>query len=83
MKLLLMHEELVPWTALHLDLNWVQHPLVKQILSQRLTALANQTWTTLAAFLDECSQLELQNLITEVTTEHGNRRTMKCSFLAP
>ena len=69
LKLLLAHEDLVPWAALHLDPNWVQHPVTKQIVSQRLAALANQTWTTLAVFLDECSQPEMQNLITEVTTE--------------
>jgi hypothetical protein len=70
LKLLLVHDDLVPWAALHLDLNWVQHPSVKVIISQRLSAVANQTWTTLAAFLNECSQPELQNLISEVTIEN-------------
>ena len=30
---------------------------------------ANQTWTSLAAFLDECSTPEMQNLIAEATLE--------------
>ena len=28
LKLLLLHDELVAWAALHLDVNWIAHPLV-------------------------------------------------------
>jgi DNA primase len=68
LKLLLVHEELVPWAAAHLDPAWVQHPTARQIASQRLAAYQGSTWTSLAAFLDGCAP-ELQNLITEATTQ--------------
>ena len=52
-----------------LDPGWVQHAVVRQIVAQRLAAHANQTWTSLAAFLEECDAPEMQSLVTEATTE--------------
>ena len=69
LKLLLLHDELVAWTALHLDANWILHLHVRQIVSQRLAAQTNETWKNLAAFLDECDSAEMRNLITEAVTE--------------
>jgi len=67
LKLLLQHEELVEWAVLHLDPEWLQHPLAKQIASRRLAAHSQETWRGLANFLDECERPDLQNLITEAT----------------
>ena len=69
LKLVLRHEELLGWVALHLDVEWVQHPLVKEIVSRRLAAHSEETWTSLANFLDECETPDLQNLITEATAD--------------
>jgi len=69
LRLLLRHDDLVAWAAGHLDPGWVQHSLVRQIVAQRLAAHANQTWTSLAAFLEECDAAEMQSLITEATAE--------------
>jgi len=69
LKLLLLHDDLVGWAAGHIDPGWVQHSLVKQIVTQRLAAHANQTWTSLAAFLEECQIPDMQSLVTEATAE--------------
>jgi DNA primase len=69
LKLVFLHDELVAWTALHLDLNWVSHPHVRQIVGGRLSAHKNASWRGLAAFLDECESQEIRNLITEAATE--------------
>jgi hypothetical protein len=69
LKLLLLHEELVGWAALHLDPKWVQHPLAAQIISRRLAAHTDQTWHSLPAFLDELETPELQSLTTEATAD--------------
>jgi hypothetical protein len=69
LKLLLRHDDLVDWAAAHLDPGWVQHTLVRQVVAQRLAAHANQSWISLAAFLEECNTPEMQRLITEATTE--------------
>jgi DNA primase len=69
LKLLLLHEELAAWTALHLDVNWISHPLARQIVERRLAAQTGETWKTLAAFLDECESQEIRNLVTETAAE--------------
>jgi hypothetical protein len=69
LKLILRHEELLGWAALHLDPEWVHHPLVKQIVSRRLAAHSRETWQGLPHFLDECRTADLQNLITEATAD--------------
>jgi DNA primase len=69
LKLLLRHDDLVEWAAGHIDPGWVQHSTVKQIVAQRLAAHAKQTWTSLAAFLEECDAPEMQSLVTEATAE--------------
>jgi len=69
LKLLLSQDDLVSWAAAHLDPGWVQDPLVRQIVSQRLAAQSNQTWSSLATFLDECVDPYMRNLITEATTD--------------
>jgi DNA primase len=69
LKLLLLHENLVAWTALHLDTNWISHPVARQIVEQRLAAQKSETWKSLAAFLDSCDSTEMRNLVTEAVAE--------------
>lgn len=69
LKLLLLHDDLVEWAAAHLNVDWVQHPLARQVVAKRLAAHRNQAWHNLPAFLDECETPELRNLITGATME--------------
>jgi DNA primase len=69
LKLLLLHDELVAWAALHLDVNWITHPLTRQIVAQRLAAQTGETWKSLALFLDECESSEMRGLVTEAVAE--------------
>jgi DNA primase len=64
LKLLFVHEELVPWLAAHLDVNWVVHPAVRQIVQARLEMAERGTWQNLAAFLDASDSVFARNLIT-------------------
>jgi DNA primase len=68
LKILFMHEELAAWAALHLDLQWIEHPTVKQTLALRFETHRNHTWGGLAGFLGEGSQ-EMQMLLTQITME--------------
>ncbi len=69
LKILLLHDELVGWSVLHLDANWFQHPLVRQLVSTRLAACEHETWHSLAEFLDGCESPEQRSLITEAVAE--------------
>jgi len=69
LKLLLLHEELAEPAAMHLNPDWVQHPLVREIVARRFAAQQNAAWRGLAAFLDECEAMSARSLITEAATE--------------
>ena len=69
LKLLLLNESLVAWAALHLDVNWISHPVARQIVEQRLAAQTDESWKCLAAFLDACDSAEMRNLVTEAAAE--------------
>jgi DNA primase len=69
LKLLLIHDDLVAWTAQHLDLTWVSHPLVRRVVEQRSDAQKDGSWTNLGAFLDNCDSAEMRSLVTEAATE--------------
>jgi DNA primase len=69
LKILLLHDDLVGWAALHLDVDWILHPLVRQIIEKRLAAQTNESWKNPAAFLDECESPEMRSLVTEAVAE--------------
>jgi DNA primase len=69
LKLLLLHDELAAWVALHLDVDWIAHPLARKIIEQRLAAQTKETWKGLAAFLGECETPEMWSLVTEAAAE--------------
>jgi DNA primase len=69
LKLLLLHDDLVPQAALHLDLNWILNPAARQIVERRFVAQKNGSWKNLAAFLDEADSDGMRNLVTEAAAE--------------
>ena len=69
LKLLLLHDELVGWSALHLDVNWLAHPFVRQIVADRIAAQSKETWQSVGAFLDGFESSEIRSLITEAVAE--------------
>jgi DNA primase len=69
LRIVMRHEDLVPWLSAHLDQRWLQHPAVKLILQLRIQMHNEQTWTSLPAFLAELPDPELQALVTEVTAD--------------
>jgi DNA primase len=69
LKILLLHENLAGWVALHLDVNWLAHPLVRQIVAARIAACEHGTWHSLAEFLDGMESPALRSLITGAAAE--------------
>ncbi|MGA2242775.1 MAG: DNA primase [Verrucomicrobiota bacterium] len=69
LKLLLLHDDLVAWATLHLDVNWISHPFTRQIVERRLAAQTSENWKNLAAFLDECESAGMRGLVTEAVAE--------------
>ncbi|HEV2694034.1 MAG TPA: DNA primase [Verrucomicrobiae bacterium] len=69
LKILMLHENLAGWAVLHLDVNWVTHPLVRQIVTMRLTACEQETWRSLTEFLDGMESAFMRSLITEAAAD--------------
>jgi DNA primase len=69
LKVLLLNDELVSWAALHLNVDWIGHLNVRRIVSLRFAGHAEETWHSLAEFLDTCESAEQRSLITEVVAE--------------
>ena len=60
--MLLLDEELLPWAAVHLDLNWVQHRVARQIISMRLTVQPDGDRPSLTALLAAMEEAAARSL---------------------
>jgi DNA primase len=69
LKLLFVHDELIPWASLHLDAEWISHSQVRQVVVQRIAAQREETWQSLGAFLDACDSPGIRSLVTEAVAE--------------
>src|SRR6266849_2060265 len=68
-KFLLLSDDSVEWLSRHLDLRWLQHAAVKQIVAARLAAHADQSWRGVPALLSACADAAARSLITEAVAE--------------
>jgi DNA primase len=64
LKILMLDDKAAAWLAFRLDLNWLQHPIVRDIISRRLALQAEGGWQGVAAFLGGCQDEAARSLIT-------------------
>lgn len=64
LKIILSHDELVPWLEAHLNRAWLQHEQVKQIVCWRFSARSTQESVT--AMLGRIEDDSLRVIVTEV-----------------
>ena len=69
LKLVLRHDDGLAWLIAHLDTDWIQHPLVKDITARRMKAHRDGTWRNIGAFLDEYESSQTRSLITECISD--------------
>jgi DNA primase len=69
LRLLLENDSFVEWTAAHLELEWITHLAVRDIIAWRLRLEENQTWPGLAAWLSEMDNAAWRSLITELLVD--------------
>jgi len=70
LKLLLRHDDLMDWALAHLEPVWLQHPQTRLVALKRLEAHKNQTWHSLATFVEGCAGSGAENLITEAVADN-------------
>jgi len=69
LKLLLLDDELPDWAVARLDLNWVQHAVVRRIICARLAAQPNGRWPSATTLLAELDDATARSLVTEALSE--------------
>jgi DNA primase len=71
LKLLLLDDSLVPWTAAHLDPDWLSHPVVRRIVELRLAAERADNWQGVAELLGALGDdATAQQMVTESVAEN-------------
>jgi len=70
LKFVLLSDEQAEWAAAHLDLNWLQHPAVRGILSARFEAQATHSWAGIPALLSRFEEGAIRSLITQAVAEN-------------
>jgi DNA primase len=68
LRLLLAHEEFVPWAMEHLAPEWVEHATARSIVEARFQAASGGNWRGVAALLDGIESPAAKLLITEFAT---------------
>ena len=70
LRLLLENDSLLDWIAAHLDVAWLAHPVVREIVAGRLRLEQTHSWPGLAAWLSEMDNPAWRNLITELLVDN-------------
>jgi len=69
LRVLFQNEETAGLTALHLDLAWIQHPAVRQILQARIEAAQTESWKDVATFLASIEDANVRAIVTEAVVD--------------
>ncbi len=70
LRLLFNQDDFVGWAADHLDPAWLRNPLVRKIVTERISAFRTGAWQGVPSFLDSLSDLESQSLITDAISRN-------------
>jgi DNA primase len=77
LRFLLESDDYVSWIGSYLDLDWLVHPMVREIVTQRLAADANRDWPGLSAWLAQLDNPAWQSLVTEILSDRRHSPTEK------
>ncbi|MGA2175843.1 MAG: DNA primase [Verrucomicrobiota bacterium] len=67
LRLILESGEHVEWVAAHLELEWLPHPVAREIVARRLRAA--DSWPGAAAWLTQLEDPAWQSLVTEILAD--------------
>ena len=68
LKLILLHDEFVPWAIEQMAVEWIEHAAARAIIEWRFKAEAEERWRGVAAMLDSFESTTSKALITESAT---------------
>jgi DNA primase len=70
LRFLLESDDYVSWIASYLELDWLRHPMVREIVAQRLAAQVDGSWPGLASWLSQLENPEWQSFVTEILADN-------------
>jgi len=69
LKLMFLNDEFAGWLYMHIDLQWLRHPLVRELLARRFELHRASAWHSPAAFLGELEDDALRGLASEAMSD--------------
>jgi DNA primase len=70
LRLLLLDDDLADWLFRHLELDWLQHPVVRRVIDLRWQAHREGRWTGVAALLSQLQDSAVNRLVSEAASEN-------------
>ena len=68
MKLVLQNDDCVEWVFHHLNLDWISHPTVREVIESRFSAMG-EDWAGVAGWLSQLENASTRSLITEALAD--------------
>lgn len=69
LKLILQNDQLVEWVFQHLDLSWISHAGVREVIENRFMAVGDPDWPGVAGWLTHIEKPALRSLISEALVD--------------
>jgi DNA primase len=69
LRLILSEDDQMEWVNQHLDPAWIQHPVLRQIVAERLALFRSQEWRGLGAFIEQLQDAAASSLLTQAATD--------------
>lgn len=69
LKVLLLHDDLADWAGAHLDLAWINHPGVREVVTLRLQAHRHSDWQGAASLLGQIPDDATRSLVSQILAE--------------
>lgn len=69
LRLLLETDDFIDWTVAHLDVNWLSHRTVREVVDARFQSQADGSWQGIAALLTATNNPEWQTLVSEILAD--------------
>ena len=70
LQLIFQNDELADWAVAHLEPDWIQHPLVRRVITERMNLSPAGSWQGLPAFLDSLESEAASSLLTEAVSRN-------------
>ncbi|MBI4661474.1 MAG: DNA primase [Verrucomicrobia bacterium] len=69
LKLILLHEDVLPWVTVHFDLKWIENHQVRAIVAARMALHSQQSATGAPALLAQFEDSSARSMISEALAE--------------